>query len=1112
MSELPLVVVVVVTDDPGAWLGPTLESLASQDYPSLRFVVLDTSRSTGDTGSGSEGTTEVERQVRHLLPEAEIHRLRRANGYGASANEVLRGGCAEGLASGAGFFVFCQDDVVLEPTAIRALVETACLCDAGVVGPKLVDWEDPHWLVHMGHTVDRTARAIPLVEAGEADQGQYDGLREVFAVPSAVTLVRAGLFRRIGGFDEAISSPGDNLSLCWRARLAGSRVVATSATRVRHRETLAARLPQRTQRKLALRHQLRILLTCTGRRRRRVALPVFLVLSLLRSLGALLTGSLGRAWTEVAAWPWNLLRYRSVWIARRQVKRFRRTDDRQLLRLQVPRYLHFHLPRSGARPRRAIRTGVPAASPLATSSGRAEAAAAGTGSEQPDEPARSAPWTAGAATVACALVAIFVLGSRHLLTRGVPQIGQLVAFNPPGELFEEWTTGWRRTGLGSDAPIPTLYAALAGLGSVVGGYMELLRTLLTIGLVPVGVAGAFRSLRALGATSAAPGAGRPEVASPRAALAAAVAYAAFPLPYVGLAAGRWDMLAVYAAAPWVLTRLCLAGSASESQTGPEEPPHSNLSWPRHVLVLGLITALLALVAPVAPALVLLLAVGLAVGSLLTFEPAAAGRQLGAAAGGLAVSALLHLPWTVAAARSWRDVSAWWGLHRPSEVAGGPGVPADPVGSLPLALDSEPALWALLVAAGLPLVLGRRWRLAWAVRGWAVAVVAYGLVWASQRSAAGLGSSLGDLPLPRPELMLILAGAGLALAAGCGLAAVENDTGSWPQWLNLRRPAAVLVATALLIAVGPVAAKSLGGSWDMPRGDLSRLMASIDDEVTEAPARVLWLGHPDALPGDGWRIDQDLEYLTTLQSFPAVTELLPGPADPTTRMLEGAVTTARSGRTARLGQELAPMAVQYIAVPLQRAPSASVSEAPAPPQDLLNGLANQLDLERVPLDPSIVLYRNLAFPPTRDQMAITDLDGHVAGGTVLQPVASSGRWGLFMDGVRVQRTTAFGWANSFQLGGPGSAELRYETPFHYKAMLVLQLAGWITVAILAVRLRKRRVGADEEATVPRATPDATSSPKWISLPQEDHEYVRLLVDGEPVPSEQSTTSGAERAGV
>ena len=93
-------------------------------------------------------------------------------------------------------------------------------------------------LQHVGLGVDRFGEVDPLVEPGEVDQEQHDAVRDVFALPSACLLVRADLFRALGGFDPAIAFYGDDVDLCWRAHLGGARVVVVPAARARHREQL----------------------------------------------------------------------------------------------------------------------------------------------------------------------------------------------------------------------------------------------------------------------------------------------------------------------------------------------------------------------------------------------------------------------------------------------------------------------------------------------------------------------------------------------------------------------------------------------------------------------------------------------------------------------------------------------------------------------------------------------------------------------------------------------------------------------------------------------------------------------------------------------------------
>ena len=92
-------------------------------------------------------------------------------------------------------------------------------------------------------------------------------MRDVFAVPTACLLVRADLFRTIGGFDPSIEYRGDDIDLCWRAHLSGARVVVVPAARARHREQLAERCPDLRLVAPAARSRMRSVATLTGARR-----------------------------------------------------------------------------------------------------------------------------------------------------------------------------------------------------------------------------------------------------------------------------------------------------------------------------------------------------------------------------------------------------------------------------------------------------------------------------------------------------------------------------------------------------------------------------------------------------------------------------------------------------------------------------------------------------------------------------------------------------------------------------------------------------------------------------------------------------------------------------
>ena len=229
-----------------------------------------------------------------MLPDAFVRELGANPGYGAAANEVLR--LVEGES---GFFCFCHDDVALDHDAVRVLVEELYRSNAGVVGPKLVTWDDTAVLQHVGLGLDRFGEVDPITEPGEYDQEQHDAVRDVFALPSACLLVRADLFRALGGFDPSITFHGDDIDLCWRIHLRGARVVVVPQARARHREELEARRPDLHHDLLRARHRMRTVVTLTGGGR----LPLRSLEMVLLTVGELVigafTGRLAEAWASV---------------------------------------------------------------------------------------------------------------------------------------------------------------------------------------------------------------------------------------------------------------------------------------------------------------------------------------------------------------------------------------------------------------------------------------------------------------------------------------------------------------------------------------------------------------------------------------------------------------------------------------------------------------------------------------------------------------------------------------------------------------------------------------------------------------------------------------------
>ena len=1027
-----------------------LGALAEQDYPELSVLVVD--------AGGGNGTAD---RVLAALPAARVLHVSGREGFATAANHVLDPDRPQ--ARRAEFFVFCHDDVLPDTGAVSALVGAATEWDADVVGPKFVARDDPRRLLHVGLGVDRVGTTMPLVERRELDQGQHDGVREVFAFPAGFTLVRADRFAAMAGFDEAIGSSDDELGLCWRARAAGSRVLVATDARVRRDGQSWAGPRDRA------RYRVRALLSCSSRLDLLWIAPQAFALSLVQAVGGLLTGRPRQARVALGAWAWNLRHPLSLWRARRQVRRVRQASDRELHRMQVRGLIG---PRLWLR--RMRRNGSSVDATIDPSEGSATAPLAADPAAAADP---RAPWTPATALIATVLAGVVLFGSRHLVTRFVPAVGEFVALpGSAGDLVRAWAGGYRPVGLGADASAPTLAGVVGGLGAVLGRQAALARTLLVVGLVPAGVVGAYRLLRPTG--------------SKPAQVAAAVAYAAVPLPYDALAAGRWSVAAAYAASPWLLGRLAQSSLVAPFSADGPVPPVPRPLW-QHVIATGAVTGLAALLVPQAPALVLLVALALVAGTLLAFQRRGIGRLVTVSVGAALVGTLLHLPALIDVIRSRTAADAWMGLERPAGALTALDLLRFDTGSLGIA----PLGFCLAGAAALPLLVGRDWRLGWAVRAWAVAVACWAVLWAQQQGHI-------QMRLPEPGVVLAPAAAALAFAVALGVAAIELDVRGRSWRFGFRRMVSALAVLALAAATAPVVVGAMDGWWDMPPGQFGDVMGSVDAAVAEEPSRVLWVGDPAVLPGgQAWEFDDGLSYTAVDASVPGVADLWPATGLGWSGRLGEALRLAAGGQTSRLGRVLAPMGVQYVAVPRALAPASAVERTgggtagPGPAalasagavDGLIEALDGQLDLEQAAVDDALALYRNVAFAPIRatgidpsvlqetsvaamqhvdlsaasPALVASDGNGRTsrgplgAGATVVQASSASDRWVLEVDGRRADRADAYGWADAFTVPegvDSGDAVLDYRTPPARYALVALQGVLWLSVLAVAVRMR------------------------------------------------------------
>ncbi|MGO4299220.1 glycosyltransferase [Leifsonia sp. RAF41] len=214
----PRVTAIVVAQSGGPHLQRTLDALAEQTRRPDAVIAVD----GASTDDASRLLSEFQPTQLIALPE----KLAFGAAVGAAVRVLPPASGPEQL-----LWLLAQDTAP-EPEALEALLAALEVSPSvAVVGPKLVDWDDPAFIREFGEAMTPFGASVPLVE-NELDQAQHDGLSDVLAVSSAGMLVRQALWERLDGFDPALPTADDALDFCTRARLAGFRVTLVAQARV----------------------------------------------------------------------------------------------------------------------------------------------------------------------------------------------------------------------------------------------------------------------------------------------------------------------------------------------------------------------------------------------------------------------------------------------------------------------------------------------------------------------------------------------------------------------------------------------------------------------------------------------------------------------------------------------------------------------------------------------------------------------------------------------------------------------------------------------------------------------------------------------------------------
>ncbi len=920
-SDLPAVVAVIVVSDCQDWLGSTLNSLASQDVEGLSYLILDSS------------TDGVEDFVMGVLPGAHYKRIPQAGGYGKKANEVIN------LVKGATHYLFCHDDISPESDATRQLLVEAYKSNAGVVGPKYVNWDNPSILLSVGLGTDRAAVVVPRTEPNERDQGQHDGSREVSAVPGGFMLVRADLFERLGGFDEEITYFGEDIDLCWRARLAGSHVFVAPAAKVAHRQALSSNYREIPKEKsgnrsatlkspsgflLLRRSEIRIVVKSYSPWRLFTTLAGLILLSILEVIGATFGGKRTRAREVVRAWIWNISKYRSLLDARKKTQKIRKISDREFTKLEI----------SGSE--RLAR--VLSASRIA----------------------QVATQFNSLLTFSIAfLLLVLLIGGRNFIT-GFASTGQLGAMVSPSEMWHAYFSGYYPEGLGSQYPQSPYMLFLSVGGYILGGSTSLMRTLVVFALPVLGLVAVAKLCTYFFGLSA-----NREKNACRVALILAVL--GFPFLWNDFSKNSVSGLAAFFTISWLLY---LMTKFLELVSGDTKLSRSELlkKLIGGVIVVSIGSSICPSLLLLIPIISVMLAIWVAIRFSLRFGILSIFYLLATTI----ASSIILFPWSFEVIKSIQIGSLVGG----NKVYAGKFSFIDIVTFGPTQVGVKWMTLAAVLAGVLPIFIARRKRLVVLEIGWIIVVLMW-LIGMLQNEGV-FGGALAD-----PEVLGSVALTGFCLIVASSALAFLRDLPS--HKLGWRQIVLVFCVGVLISMIGPLLYSSRNGSFNNKGIYYSTWLPPSVISPLPGGSRVLWIGAPSNLPGTPVVINNEFALSVTPNGLGTVEDNQPLLSASALSPYLAAVTTLLKGENTQIGSVLSGLGIRWIVITDSRSSLFGT---------LTNNMGAQSDLLSIPTIGSIRVFEVPQSNPIRQVVTVESSRQGIASASYVSPILGSNSVGPF----------------------------------------------------------------------------------------------------------------------
>lgn len=156
------------------------------------------------------------------------------NGYSAGYNQALQHIEAE-------YYILLNSDVEVETGWIAPIIDMMDE-DHNIAAsqPKIRSFHDRSMFEYAGAAggfIDKDGYMFcrgRLFNHFEKDDGQYDGIKEIFWASGACLFIRAELFHEVSGLDDDFFAHMEEIDLCWRLKNKGYKILFNSDSVVYH--------------------------------------------------------------------------------------------------------------------------------------------------------------------------------------------------------------------------------------------------------------------------------------------------------------------------------------------------------------------------------------------------------------------------------------------------------------------------------------------------------------------------------------------------------------------------------------------------------------------------------------------------------------------------------------------------------------------------------------------------------------------------------------------------------------------------------------------------------------------------------------------------------------